>query len=265
MFAVLLLQVLSLAPPAPSEPMGLDSSYQEAIANLAAKKIWPQEQIQALSAKTAVHEQTLALLVLQGTDNEVRLAALLGADCEGSAELGHAFWRRALLDFDSRRTLACLLAPQTVPQEVFPALAWLATDADRSLEERAAACARLIDADFIPCWPLVAAMLRTGTASDQKTELADWARKGRYELPKRLLLLSLQAYLQRHQLPPTSFEPNSAWKIQEEVIQQLASTLHPQLQEAWLSPHPLPQSWLHLQQLDSSEHAKKARSLLGIQ
>ncbi|MGB0952482.1 MAG: hypothetical protein ACPG31_04615 [Planctomycetota bacterium] len=211
-----LFQIITLLPPAvETEPLPVVGDYQSAVVQLATQAAWSDAALQALPCDSALRQQLLIPLVDRGSDAEVRLAALLAAGVPGDSPLGIALWRRAAQDFDETRVLACLLAPKTVPADALPSLAWIASDPGRSMPQRATACARLLDANVLLAWPLADALLRTGTASDRAEGLADWPRGGRYELPKRILLLSIQDLLRRHQLPATDFEPNAAWAAQE--------------------------------------------------
>lgn len=226
MLLPVLFQIITLLPPAAEpEEMPLDMEYRDAVVQLAAQASWADEALKALSCTSEIRAQVLLPLLHRGSDAEVRLAALLAAGVEGDSPIGLALWRRAAQDFDEARVLACLLAPKSVPSVALPSLAWIAADPARSMPQRATACARLLDADVLTAWPLADALLRTGTASDRKEGMFDWPRSGRYELPKRILLLSVQELLKRHKLAPTDFEPNGAWKAQEQALEALHGAL----------------------------------------
>lgn len=220
----LLLQIATLLPPAPTFEAAPDAVYQNTIQEFATAETWPSAGLTALAPKRDSHNATLAGFLHGGSQAEVRLSAILGAGCSGESPLAFAFWRRAALELDEAQTVACLLAPASVPSEVLPMLAWMATDAQRSLPVRATALARLLDADQTQVWPLVRSVLRTGTAEDVVAPGADWERGGRYELPKRILLLSIQDLLRRHELGSTDFEPNAAWRLQ--LVQLVALEQH---------------------------------------
>lgn len=220
MVLALLLQIATLLPPAPAYEALPDALYHESVRQLAAEEVWPMDEIQKLSAGTPEQHAALAGFLHHGTHAEVRLVAILGAGCSEDSPLATSFWRRAALEQEEAKTIACLLAPASVSPDAFPILAWLATDAQRSLPVRATALARLLDANQTQVWPLVRSILRSGTAEDVVAPGADWKRGGRYELPKRILLLSIQELLARHKLEPTDFEPNAAWPLQ---LTQLAS------------------------------------------
>ena len=225
MLLPLVFQIISLLPPPMDTTADTDPVYLEKIRALAAEPVWQSDAIQALEQGRDEAADSLINLIRRGTDAEVRLAALLCAGVAGDSPLGTALWRRAAQDFEEARVMACLLAPKDVPDAALPLLAWIASDPSRSLPQRAAACARLLDADVLGAWPLAEAMLRTGTASDTSTGIADWPRRGRYELPKRVLLHSVQDLLQRQALPSTDFEPNAAWNAQEEDLAEIRTSL----------------------------------------
>lgn len=226
MLLSVLFQILTLLPPTPEwETIPADEAYRAEVRALAIESIWSDSRLQRLHIATSSQERVLAEFLRRGSDVEVRLAALLSAGTEGDSKLGHALWRRAAQGFDEARVLACLLAPASVPAEALPSLAWIASDPRRSLPQRAAACARLLDAGVLTAWPLANAILRTGTTSDHHESFADWRRGGRYELPKRILLLSIEDLLERHQLPASDFEPNAAWAAQEDSLAVLGAAI----------------------------------------
>lgn len=265
MWSSLCLQILTLLPPAADtgsvEP---DSVYRNQLQALVSRTTWVEERLQPLRPQEPGHDAVLISMLERGSDAEVRLAALLAAGTSGDSPLGLALWRRAAQDFEEARVLACLLAPSTVPAEALPSLAFLASDPSRSLPQRAAACARLLDADVLTAWPLADAILRTGTASDREAGIADWRRGGRYELPKRILLLAVQDLLRRHDLEPTSFEPNGSWKSQEKALDALQPTVDGLRGQEFATP-PRLRPWLALEkQVERGQPvAIRARRLLG--
>ena len=99
-------------------------------------------------------------------------------------------------------------------------------------------------------------MLLTGTAADRTTTIADWPRKGRYELPKRILLLSLQHFLQRQGQPITDFEPNAAWNTQVLQVAELDELISNSCTPL-VGPAQTPPSWHALMKLKEagSDHA----------
>lgn len=235
-------------PPAPEWTQPSDLDYRQQVTSLAQRPIWEKSALVDLHARTPDQEAALGSLVRRGTDAEVRLAAILGAGVDGDHPLGHAFWRRAALSLDEAQVLACLMAPITVPEQVLPMLAWIAVDPQRSLPQRAAACARLLDADQLGAWNLIRAILRTGTAEDVAGPGADWKRGGRYELPKRLLLFAIQDLLDRRGLAPTGFEPNAAWAVQLDQLADLEVSMR-SLREGNPPPAPIGLAWVQLHAL----------------
>jgi len=225
MLLSLLLQIATLLPPSPTWNTEAKVDYLQAVQQLARMELWKEEATDSLHAMTLDQQAGLRLLLQSGTDAEVRLSTILAAGCSGDSTLGYSLWRRAGMEQDETRTIACLLAPKTVPPDVLPMLAWIAADPQRSLPQRATALARLLDADQFATWPMVRSILRTGTAADVMAPGADWKRDGRYELPKRILLLSIQHLLQRHGFDETSFEPNSAWPKQLSQLADLENSM----------------------------------------
>ncbi|MHC4824165.1 MAG: hypothetical protein ACYTEP_09120 [Planctomycetota bacterium] len=264
MFAALLIQIVTLMPAAPEWSDSGDSGYLNQVKELASLPAWDAEILDALHATNSAQECSLGSLIRRGTDAEVRLASLLGAGVDGSSDLGLEYWRRAAMDTDETRALACLMAPASIPDEVLPMLAWIASDPRRSLPQRAAACARLIEAERFGAWDLAHSILRTGTAMDVVGPGADWKRGGRYELPKRMLLMAIQDLLQRHDLPPTDFEPNAPWDIQLRQLAELEVTMRELATKA--RPHHGGQpAWIRLLNLEESGdmHAQGALKLLS--
>ncbi|MCP4093701.1 MAG: hypothetical protein GY747_09660 [Planctomycetes bacterium] len=260
MIAALLLQIISLVP-APLEGTGEpDLTYQQSVQTLATKDSWSAEERAQWLPQGGAHEAALALLINDGNDAEVRLAAVLAAGADSQSTLGRALWRRAALDFDQARVMACLLAPNTPNPSALPIIAWIAQDQRRSLPVRAAAVARLLDADCLSAWPMARMMFLAGTAADEISIMANWPRKGRYELPKRVLLLSVQELLQRHQQEPTDFEPNAAWDKQVEQATALDQTMTSLQQRASLAPELAPDSWKALMKLHKAGSAEATAS-----
>lgn len=251
------MQIVTLVPHSAAEPVTVDLDYSRAVSQLAMADVWPEQEIELLQGDLPAEQNTLAKLVAHGTDREVRLAALLGSGVASDSPLGRALWRRAALDFKEDRCLASLLAPGAPSADALPLLAWIAADERRTLPVRAAAVARLLDADCLAVWPLARFMLLDGTAADETTEIANWPRKGRYELPKRVLLLSIQEMLARHQQPATNFEPNSAWQAQVVQVEQLDTMVLQCVSAPPVAVDQAPNTWRALHKLDKagSDHA----------
>jgi len=230
--ALLLQAGLLPAVPAPAAP---DPRHLEALRALARSDPWPTARIAALRPATPRQADALAELLLRGDLPEGRLAALVGAGTAGDTALGAALLRFGVLAPTPEDALAGLLAVESVPAEWLPALARLAVRRDAPLETRAAACSLLLDAGVVSAWPLVRAVLLTGTAEDRGDPDWDWPRTGRYELPKRILLLALDRLLQRHGLPPSDFEPNASWAAQAARVHALDAVV-PRLETPRLPP-----------------------------
>ncbi len=220
------------AVPAPAAP---DPQRLDALRALARTDPWPTERIAALRPATPEEADALAELLLRGTQPEGRLAALAGAGTPGNSALGAALLRFGVLGLAPEDALAGLLAVESAPTEWLPALARLAARRDAPLETRAAACALLLDAGVVSAWPLARAILLTGTAEDRGDPDWDWPRTGRYELPKRLLVLALDRLLQRHGLPPSGLEPNASWAAQVARVHALDAVV-PTLETPRLPP-----------------------------
>jgi hypothetical protein len=141
-----------------------------------------------------------------------------------------------------------------------PLIAWIAQDQRRSLAVRAAAIARLLDANCLAAWPMARRMLWTGTAVDKKTSIANWSRKGRYELPKRILLLSIQGLLKRRDLTSTDFEPNAPWVVQVEQVEKLNEIMSALEPTPPLPVDRMPQSWKRLLDLKEAGNAEAIAS-----
>ena len=88
------------------------------------------------------------------------------------------------------------------------------------------------------------AVLLSGTAADDPSAPgADWARSGRYELPKRLLLASIESLFADAGETMPVVEPNAAWNAPvtnwpaPAVWRPLASLRH-RSRMSWASPLP---------------------------
>ena len=157
-------------------------------------------------------------------DFSLRAVATAASACPAESPLAAALLAQGRMRPLEATALPCLLAPLRAPLSALPALAEMSLDSTRPLSLRAAACARLLEAGCRPAWAVARSILRTGTAWDEDAPWATWQRDGRYELPKRILVMALDEILQQ----PCGFEPNAAWKKQ---CQQLAS-LEPRLPAA---------------------------------
>jgi len=165
-----------------------------------------------------------ALMDLHDRALQKQAVALAGTvDFEQSLALIREGCRR----LDEPTALAALLSPETAPWESLPALAWLALDESKSLVLRTAAVERLLHAGCSGAWPVARSILRTGNAHEARAPWDTWPRTGRYELPKRILALRLDAILPS----PCGFEPNASWKNQADQLEALELTVPSALTE----------------------------------
>ncbi len=201
------------------------TEYVAAVRVLAAEPEWAWERIAELRARGSPRSEALAALVAGSDAAQLRLIAVLGADCAG--DLADALFAAGTQTADEAVGVACLLAPAAPAPQWWPALAHVATRTVAPLPLRAAAISRLLEADCWDAWPLARSILRTGTARDEPAPWADWLRGGRYELPKRLIIAALDRTLARGGAPHSGFEPNAAWRVQERSLE----ALEPRIQE----------------------------------
>lgn len=237
-----------------------ESAYASAVAALAAEPVWTWERIEALRARDDGRRRTLAARVPDAGDAELRLLAVLGADCPADGALADAFLRRAVLGLPEAAGVACLLAPRAVTEAWWAALAHLAARPAAPLALRAAAIARLLDSGCDAAWPWARAVLLTGTAHDESPDpFADWRRSGRYELPKRLIAGALAARLDLGDA--AGFEPNAAWAEQERAVARIGAALA----VAARSPStPPPANWQALLPAAAADPAaRRALAMLG--
>ncbi len=207
------------APPPAPEAAAADPAYWDAVLALARAESWPWERIEALRATDASRANALADGLPQADRAVQQLGAVLAAGCDG--RLAHALLRLGVQGDDEALALACLLAPTAAPPAWWPALAHRALTRTAPLPVRAAAAARLLEADCWGAWPLARSILRSGTALDEPAPWADWARAGRYELPKRLIVAALDLRFARAGEAPCNFEPNASWQDQEQCLRQI--------------------------------------------
>jgi hypothetical protein len=220
MLAPLLLQAAALFP-ASEVLVEADPAYTARVLALAAESSWSDGEVEALRAELGSREAeaSLAQLLDEGDDSELRLAALVASGTR-TPWLADALYATGCSYRGEAAALACLLAPADVPERWWPALLMRAQDPLATLPVRAGAMARLLDGGCLEVWPFVRSVLRTGTAVDEPAPWADWKRTGRYELPKRILTLSLDRLLKDFDGQPSGFEPNAAWDAQ---VAQLAA------------------------------------------
>lgn len=214
MLLALLLQAGSLLP-APAPFMGaLDADYTEQLQLAAAAEALAADQAEKLRPQSALHTRTVAGFIWSGDDAAARLGAVLLAGTRDDAA-ARALFAAACRTQTTNTAVACLLAPARIPPGTEASLAYLAQDPSRSLNVRAAAIARLFDADEAEVWPLARALFEGGTRVGlNPPSYADWPSTTRWELAKRLVLMSFNEWLARHGQGPCNFEPNAAWEDQ---------------------------------------------------
>jgi hypothetical protein len=162
--------------------------------------------------------QELASYIPQLSDRELQLLGAVLAGTAPNSPTTLPLLREGLRRPDPTTALSCLLAPKEVPLSSLPSLAWLAVDSGKAIELRAAALCRLLSARCKSAWPLARSLLLTGTRADTPSPFADWPRTGRYELPKRLLVLQLDEILAAEGRPPCGIEPNASWLNQVQQV-----------------------------------------------
>ncbi len=221
LLAALLLQLPDLLPPVAAPRIAPDPGYAAEFEAATAARVLDEAALEGLRPQGAAQEAVLLDALLRGGPRELRLACRISAGSGPEERLSlaaaHAAWR-ARGEADA---LAALLAPSAFPAAAWPALAWMALDQARPIGVRAAATGRLLRAGCRGAWPVARSFLRTGTALDEQAPWADWNRLGRYELPKRLLVGELDAWLAEHDQPPSGFEPNAPWQDQVDRLAEL--------------------------------------------
>ena len=227
MLIPLLLQAAALFPTS-EVPVPADAAYAARVRALAAEVTWPTAEVDALRAELDrdAAAASLAGLLQDGNDAELRLTALVASGTK-SPWLSDALFRIGCSYGGEAAALACLLAPADVPTRWWPALLMRAQEIDASLPIRAGAMARLLDGGCLGVWPLARSALRAGTAIDEPAPWADWKRGGRYELPKRVLTLSLDRLLEEVDGKPSGFEPNASWQAQAAQLAALERRVWP--------------------------------------
>ena len=217
----MLLQVATLLAPPPATGPAEDAAYAQRFAEWAAAPAFDLEALPAARPATPEQASVLVRVLEHGAPREVRIAALLASGCAADSRLAAACWRAGGMIREEGAALGALLAPQHPAPAALPALAWLAMQTDRPLSVRAVAVGRLLEADCSGAWPVARSILRTGTRLDEDAPWSDWARVGRYELPKRALLVSVDAWFAARGGGAAAYEPNAAWSVQAEQLQAL--------------------------------------------
>ena len=222
MIALLVFQLVSLLPPAPttSAAVEADAPYRQQLLQLVNKEEVEWTQIEKFRPTSKAQRQLLQQWLSSGDRNQAKLAALLSANTS-DLELTDALYRAAMTRQETATSLTCLLAPKTMPSSYCAAMAYFAQEIERPISIRAAAAGRLLENGYVGVWPFCRSVFRSGTAADERPLWADWRRGNRWELPKRLLLYSVNRLLATHELQSSSIEPNAAWAKQ---VEQLAAT-----------------------------------------
>lgn len=232
MLVPLLLQLAPWLPPLPTTAVA-DPDDVGLLQSVVAITPWPTEDLENWFPKSPEENQAMAAMVEDADLTTLRFLALASAGVEASSPLGRALYRSACQMLPEAEALACLLAPTAPDEESAIALADLALRQDRSLPVRAAALGRLLEAGYSGAWPLAKAVLLTGTTQDNpELPYATWVRGGRYELPKRLLLVSIRELLPEPERAQLSFEPNSSWANQVLAAEALEAIVAPLLLHA---------------------------------
>ncbi len=229
MFLLWMLQAATLLPPTPSEPIPpsetqvsaeVAAQYQARLDELVQRPEVQWLELEELRPVKRHQKQTLMRLLKDGNRRQAKLAALLAAGTT-NRELQSQLYAAACTRKDEATALACLLAPAEMDYSECAAITYLAQSRKQPLSIRAAAAGRLLENGYLAVWPLCRSIFRSGTAGDERPPWADWKRGVRWELPKRILLLSLNRWLTKNGLEASTIEPNAAW---EEQLEQLAAT-----------------------------------------
>jgi hypothetical protein len=250
MFLLWMLQAATLLPPTPAVPAPplesrasaeVAAHYESRLVELVQLPEVQWQELEALRPDKYHQTQTLISLLKNGNRRQAKLAALLGAGTT-DLELQHALYVAACTRKDEATALACLLAPAEMNYPQIAAMAYLAQSQKQPLSVRAAAAGRLLENGYLSVWPLCRSIFRSGTAGDERPPWANWKRGVRWELPKRILLLSLNRWLAKNELGASTIEPNAAWEVQ---LKQLAATeLLVQKSRKGVAVDPL-RSWNH--------------------
>lgn len=208
------------SPPAPVVPAEAQEIYLQRLNELTQQPEVQWQQLEGLRPQSEHQRRTLIHLLNKGNRRQAKLAALLAAGTRDD-HLSHALYAAATSRKDESLALACVLAPAKMPFAYSPAMAYLAQSQEQPLSVRAAAAGRLLENGYLAVWPLCRSIFRSGTAGDERPPWADWRRGARWELPKRVLLQSVNRWLNQNQLAASTIEPNAAWAKQ---LEQLAAT-----------------------------------------
>jgi len=210
---------------------------REQINGLAQLQELDPEQLNELQRACQQQPVATAKLLPRLSCHELYLVSSAIAGCDFDSPITDALVGEALRRPQPTTALACLLAPRRVPLARLPDLAKMALNPNHDLALRSAALVRLLEHGCVSAWPVARSVLLSGTARDRITPWATWERSGKYELPKRILKVEIEALI-RHLSPhPDSisslaFEPNGSWQAQVAACTQLESRLLPLLSSA---------------------------------
>ncbi len=218
---LLLFQATAFLPEGTGAHIPPDATFLNRCAEAARSKTVEWKDLGGLRPNGPKQEAALIRFLHHGTPAEARLAAVLGSGVSASSPLADALFLVSCRTSDPALALSCLLSPKNAGPQHLPALAYLALDSSLSLAIRGAALGRLLEQDCVGAWPLAGSLLRMGTPEETHPPGAGWAKTGQYELPKRLLLRSVNSWLRMHELPPSTFEPNASWSDQRQSHENL--------------------------------------------
>ncbi|MCX8228868.1 MAG: hypothetical protein OTJ44_02845 [Planctomycetota bacterium] len=213
MLTILLFQVLPpLLLPAKELPTA-DATYFAEVMEMGQRETLSKEILMQARPQYTQEVQALRQVLRQGNHAQRRTAILLGKNIlepSWHTEL----LRAALKTHDEGTSLMAVLAWKPSADADPSVLAYLAADPTRTLTLRAAACAGLLRAGCTSAWPLARTILKLGTGQEEDAPWVTWRDPGKYELPKRILVLALDELGQAHGLSRCGIEPNGAWKDQ---------------------------------------------------
>jgi len=221
MWLAIALQAAQFLPAPAPEPVGPDLAYLARVESAAQAESWQEAELADFAPRHPSQYAALTQYVYRAEATALRFTARIAAGSKHDG-LNRAFFHRATLNPESSTSLACLLAPDSVPSGCHAALLVLMHDSQQSLTRRAGAAARLLDSDVPAAAEWAMALFASGTELDRNAPAwADWRRGSRWELTKRVTLLSFNDWLERNGAAASAFEPNAAWAVQAEVLREL--------------------------------------------
>ena len=222
---LLFLQAVTFLPETQPSHAELDNSFRQRCAAAAQQGQVPWQDLKDMRPVGSAQESVLVDFLKTGSPQEARLAAVLASGSPAEGPLTDALFRIACQSSNSALALSCILAPTQARPAHLPALAFLALDKDTPIELRAAALGRVLELGCTAAWPLAMSLLSLGTPAETLVPGSLWPKTGRYELPKRLLLESINTWLFTRGLEPAKYEPNASWEKQEEALSSLSSVV----------------------------------------